>query len=487
MNRIQLKTANDHNYLYDRTTKCIIYLHPNLLDAINDKAGNKNEYYARKADFLTNSLELKKKKINSSSNISNPLCRKSGAIINYDEANIWNNIIFLDQILFEVTQKCNLDCEYCIYGKYYEYDKSRKNKDIDFYTAKILLDYILNIKIRNKVYNEITISFYGGEPLLNISFIEKVVEYLKVNFENQGFKFLYSLTTNGILLVKNIKFLIDNDFRVSVSLDGNRTSNSFRKFKNGINSYYEVYYNLKYLRQNYPEYFQEKVTFLTVLHKLNSIESVMKYFREEFEKTPSLSSIQIAGVINVLKDDFLKKFLIISEKNNSDPLSTIMELKTKHPVFKRIRDILSKEFDLIAHNYNILLNGRKISSYNRLPAGTCSPFELRLFLTVEGWIMPCEHIDFKFKLGHCTNDKVTLNLSSIKKFYDEIHAKHEFICSQCYFKENCSVCMLNMEYDSLGKPICTDFKSKSSFLKYLSDAISDIEMFPEIADAVFNN
>lgn len=46
------------------------------------------------------------------------------------------------QITFEVTDACNLRCEYCAYGKLYaDYDK-REDKILPTKTAKLFIDYM---------------------------------------------------------------------------------------------------------------------------------------------------------------------------------------------------------------------------------------------------------------------------------------------------------------------------------------------------------
>ncbi|MDY0078538.1 MAG: radical SAM peptide maturase [Bacteroidales bacterium] len=485
MSSFFFKTANTHNYLYEQTNKFLIYLPPQLAEALKEGTNGENNYYDRKAIFLKGEIMRQNDSSISSDNTTKAQNNAEELFINYNESNVWSNIVSLDHILLEVTQKCNLNCKYCIYGKYYEYDKTRKNKNLDINTAKTLLDYILNIKLKNNSFNKITVSFYGGEPLLNTKLIEEVVRYLKANYETIGFKFAYSMTTNGILLLKKQNFLIENDFKISVSLDGNKTNNQFRTFKNGDNSFNVVYNNLKFISKNFPDYFRDNVNILTVFHKLNSLEKILLYFKQEFGKTPSISSIQIAGVNEALKQDFFNMFFIQEIENQQDSINTMLELKTTHPVFKRIKDIISKEFGFFANNFDSLLYRQQITSNLQLPSGTCSPFELRLFLTVEGWILPCEHIDFRFRLGECIENSVKLNLKSIEKFYNDLHSQHKSKCYQCFLKSSCSVCMFNMEYDSFGNPICSEFKSESSFIKHLSDVISDMETYPEITEAIF--
>jgi len=68
---------------------------------------------------------------------------------------IFSNIKHLKQITFEVTEKCNLACAYCAYGKYYDFASGRTLNDIPFvYIENILkgssINYFLTI---NKITN----------------------------------------------------------------------------------------------------------------------------------------------------------------------------------------------------------------------------------------------------------------------------------------------------------------------------------------------
>lgn len=51
------------------------------------------------------------------------------------------------QITFEVTDVCNLRCEYCAYGKLYsDYDK-REGKMLSIETAKSFIDYMATVPL----------------------------------------------------------------------------------------------------------------------------------------------------------------------------------------------------------------------------------------------------------------------------------------------------------------------------------------------------
>ena len=106
------------------------------------------------------------------------------------------------QLTFEITDACNLKCEYCGYGKSYSDYDERKSTRLSPQRAKALLDYLsslwkseLNVSYNQNVY----ISFYGGEPLMNVPFIKEIISYVE-EFDYPSRSFTFNMTTNGILL-----------------------------------------------------------------------------------------------------------------------------------------------------------------------------------------------------------------------------------------------------------------------------------------------
>jgi len=86
------------------------------------------------------------------------------------------------QITFEITDACNLKCTYCGYGQFYSDYDTRENKRLPVEIAIALLDYLhqlwnssLNVSMNKNLY----ISFYGGEPLLNMQFIRNILDYVE--------------------------------------------------------------------------------------------------------------------------------------------------------------------------------------------------------------------------------------------------------------------------------------------------------------------
>lgn len=120
-----------------------------------------------------------------------------------------------------LTSDCNLRCKYC----YMEAGKNRFYMKPEF-AIRALKEII---KPNTK---KIIISFFGGEPTLNIMAIQKVVNYVKtLPIDYYGFH----ITTNTTLLTnKTIDYFIKNKFSISISMDGPpRINDSLRQFSNG--------------------------------------------------------------------------------------------------------------------------------------------------------------------------------------------------------------------------------------------------------------
>lgn len=447
----------------------MVYLHPELNKLYQDSPDNNerqsDDYYVRKKKFLETYLNSN---YDMASNYSGHL---SPDLIRY-------NLINTKQITFEVTDACNLNCEYCGYGSLYgDYD-NRDNKFMKWELAKAILDYhaVLWRSEEYPSYNkEIAIGFYGGEPLLNIGLIKKVVKYL----EDMGLmyiKFRYGMTTNGLLLDKYIDYLFEKGFHVSVSLDGNRENSGYRIAHDGGESFPRIYKNLLSIRERYPEKFESNINFLSVLHSKNSMGNIYKFFKEEFNKMPGVSEVSPNGI----RKDKIEEYKRIY-KNKFESLSTSKN-------YSEIReDIFLSDPD--NHNLMYYLNnysGNMIRDYERffddventrwLPTGTCTPFGKRMFVTVNGKILPCERIAQSHGLGYVDEDGVHLDIDKIAAKYNACYEKLKPVCSMCHRLKGCLQCMFHLENIDNDKPVqCDGFVNKNRFLNYLSRNVSLLE------------
>lgn len=400
---------------------------------------------------------------------------------------IEQNLAQTKQIIFETTEDCNLDCVYCTYSKFY-FNKNRERSRIDTADALKLLDIVLE-KHRLNPDQELAISFYGGEPLKNFSFIESIVNYVSAH-KNNHLKIKYSLTSNGLLLRKYIGFMVKNNFELAISLDGDEFANSFRVLKtNRKPSFQLVSRNIDMVREKYPEYFDKRMIFLTVRHNRNTLKSIYEYFSLKYGKTPILSSITTTGIIDEYKEEFQDTFLksrFPASHNNC----YVHELFTSHPVVSEMAETFERFGNFVYRRPKQLLNPLKKQRDSRkyLPTATCSPFDLRLYMSADGGIYPCEHISRIFELGSVRANKVDIDSRKITSTYNDYFRKIKKLCNQCYLSDNCKECIFNTGIEK-GAPNCEFFMNKRKFTTHLAGIFDNLEqdnlLFSRIRDEAF--
>lgn len=130
---------------------------------------------------------------------------------------IEQQLINLTQVTFEITDACNLKCKYCCYGELYEGYDNRVTQNLSLSKVKHVLDFLFKIwkrKIRQSSKNKTYISFYGGEPLLNMPLIRETIAYVENAKLPPDIQIVYSMTTNGMLLDKYKDFLYEKKIKL---------------------------------------------------------------------------------------------------------------------------------------------------------------------------------------------------------------------------------------------------------------------------------
>ena len=256
-----IKLDNKHSYLYSNSHKMFMLY----------KNGRRDDFFVE--DWITFKTD-------------------------YSSEAIKMNLANLRQLLIEVTDACNLQCKYCGYGDLYaNYDK-REAKLQQFANVKLLIDHLSDLwrSEYNTSYNKnITVGFYGGEPLMNMRLIKETIAYLE-SLQDVNVSFSYNMTTNGVLLDKYMDFLVEKNFKLLFSLDGNEYNSGYRVDKQGKGSFSKVFPNIKLMQSTYPDFFDKNVNFNAVLHDRNSVEDVFSFIKQEFGKTPRVAELNTNGL-----------------------------------------------------------------------------------------------------------------------------------------------------------------------------------------------
>jgi len=208
-----------------------------------------NDYYAVFNSILMQIIFIEKNKLNdlkelkltnkeNETLINNGIYESTSNIEEiYDELKSGiNNQIRIPTIMYlNISTFCNLACKYCFIEN--NPLSNQEYKKMNFETAKVAVDKFLKEIEKNKI-RESQIIFYGGEPLTNWNIVKKVIDYIRIE-KNNDIKLV--LITNGTLLNKEIiKKLMNNKVGIGISIDGPKFINDKNRiFKNNNNSVYD--------------------------------------------------------------------------------------------------------------------------------------------------------------------------------------------------------------------------------------------------------
>ena len=141
-----------------------------------------------------------------------------------------------------LNHACNLRCAYCYNGEHFA-------RQMPWDIAKAGVELAIA-----QPGNKHRISFFGGEPLLEMDMIRRVMEYCRQRVDETGADLYHLVVTNAVLLnEQKLQFFLDNDVYVAVSIDGCRQAHeATRGFADGTSSYERVTDNARRLFEQRP-------------------------------------------------------------------------------------------------------------------------------------------------------------------------------------------------------------------------------------------
>ncbi len=447
-NIITFKTKKNNQYIYDACTNRIFPApepYPEILEMYNFSSresiiskfeGRFGKEYCENA---CNQIEKWVKKDNAFFSYETEIPKFS-----YTEEEYWSTIfkLRLPQLCLNVTDDCNFRCKYCGYSGQYDYWRTHQSKYMDFDIAKKSLDYFLNIltNYENTGFEQQqrTISFYGGEPLLNFKLIKEVVNYVNRNFKDKNI--VFSLTTNGSLLNDEIiDFFEKHGIIPAISFDGPEEEHDRnRVFKSGKGTHDIVFKNIQKIRKKHPEYFKEKASILSCYDWGTNLLNVNRYFEKKekcFPKNPRFNPVSFRGSeyykrfskkdYSLYKKRFEKlKYSYISFLSNPDGKKYF----TSKGLFSDSDRTIDRAHCTIIHYTSICTPGTKV------------------FVAIDGSFHICERINSKFPIGNCYTGLDFKKIFKIKKeWHEKIIEKNK--CNVCTARHFCQACYVAFAED----------------------------------------
>lgn len=354
-----------------------------------------------------------------------------------------------NSLFLEVTEECNLMCKYCYYG-----EKENRRK-----MSPKVIDRVINRLIDNESRSNgiPSITFFGGEPLLNFSLIKYCIDKCRRSDNEvlQGTEF--KVVTNGMLLTEEIvNYFNKEGVYVTISLDGNKTQHDYlRKKRNSQGSFEAIYRNLAFLHHSSDKIKKRYAIRPTVTKTNKNITALFNFFKD-------------LGVRNVTPGiGFMKE----------DPDNICLDID-------QIEAFASEQVVCFKHEIEQELNFRDRSMFEvfRRVFGarhinySCAACKTNWAIDISGQILPCHRFfgEGNYVLGSVYKEKI--DQAIINEF--NVSVDEDENCSLCAIKYFCGgVCRFLV--------LVNEKKNNNAFCKYAKSVI--IEMIKFEKDLAFNN
>lgn len=347
------------------------------------------------------------------------------------------------QLCFIVTEDCNLRCKYCVYSGLYENRREHNSLHrMDINLARKVIDQFVNDGHTIK-----TISFYGGESLIEFNIIQDIVNYAKQKDSNIQFAMNTNLT---LLTSKMLTFIINNKITLTVSLDGpSKIHDLYRISKNQKPTHKIVETNLKKIRETDEHFFIHHIIFNIVLvpHPF-SIEILDEYFSHKLFKDVPLESF-IVLTLNTDKNDFFIKYdyTTFYEKFSSYSRKLFID--------KHVQGNYDFSNEKISYNFHIKKIQRvfyremdRLDEYSFFwPNAICILGLRSIFVNSSGLFYPCENLydTNQLIIGSVKSGVDTEKIIKITNEY--IHHANN-LCKDCWALRFCSHCFTSAFVDN---------------------------------------
>lgn len=312
----------------------------------------------------------------------------------------------INQLILGITNSCNFKCRYChqAEGKVLSSAKIMSTE-----TAFRSVDFLYE---HSKDAFEVTITFYGGEPLLNFELIKSTVQYANNKFKTK--EVMFNMTTNASILNNEIiDFLVENKFYLLISLDGKReTQNLHRKYlNNGKNTFDPVWKNITNIRKKHPLYFASHIQFNAVVLQDENPNDVLMFFEKNniSKETVHIRRADMNGI-----DYYISPISLKNNTENNILIEDMYKTALEHYLDK---SAISNQWH---HN------------------GPCIPAVRRLFVNADEEFYPCEKIDSDPSCLLGTLNK-GINIEKAKEIMN-IGRLTEQECKKCWAVRFCTMC-----------------------------------------------
>ena len=294
------------------------------------------------------------------------------------------------------TSDCNARCFYC-------YELGQARRPMTEQTAQQVAEYI----IKHSGGEEVSIGWFGGEPLFN----KPVINHIANRLKEAGVKYSSTMTSNGFLLdAETVKEAHDlwNLKKVQITIDGTeQTYNRVKAFiYKGVNAYETVMQNIGHLL---AADIAVTIRMNIDMHNADDLERLAEELHERFKDDKHLSAY-----LHLLFEDNAKRVGAC----NDDKRRLLMEK------MRLIEDKLEGWGLFRRHIYEPMIK-----------TGYCmADNDSSVVIQPDGYITKCEHYTDSHHVGHINQAKQ--DAEKIAYFKEKGTMVKEF-CRQCVKYPDC--------------------------------------------------
>ena len=351
----------------------------------------------------------------------------------------------LRQIVLDITEHCNLRCHYCSR----EWNQGLRNYRRRRMAEQTALKAIDFLHAHSGQSEKRSLSFYGGDPLLEFDLIQRCVDYARNEFSSDCPRF--NVTTNGVLLDRNMaEYFARHRFGVTVSVDGPRSVHDrHRVDSHRKGSYEKSVLGLRRLFEAYDGKAADLISINMVITPPYDLD-ILQELWEEQRWLPRDISTQ-PNYVNTEFTNFLEKY-------DCDPSETVYRRSRKRVFSTFRRECIAGTprktplvFSFIEPAMLTFYNRRVYDPPRTLYPlnGCCIPGNRRVFGSTDGKLWLCEKADGCPPLGSVFSGYDSQRMQELVDTYDQESLQD---CQRCWAVGICSLCFADALSDGNFDP-----------------------------------
>ena len=305
---------------------------------------------------------------------------------------------------------------------------------------KALEDFIANSA------EQAAVTFYGGEPLLELDLIERCCRFVEELKAKHGKQIRYQLTTNGTLLsTETVARLAKFPMNLLISLDGDAIAHDANRLTcGGAGSHDRIIENIKAMNQIFPDYARTAVGFATTIGSNVSPVAVWKYFDQNIDALNAVTHIVTT----------------VSSKG-TNYWSVQPPSRQWQEEMAQLRAIYYRKLVAMDVGRSRFLDGLFLAPFIKLYRramyrsfgsrmnlnGCCKPGSRRLFVDIAGTFYSCERTEKYQKIGNCDIGIDDAQVSMLTSIYTDTRTKK---CRRCWAQRLCGDCFASLSCSDRG-------------------------------------